>query len=89
MNPETYADDMPDVLHDEIKCRTYQLYAQRDTIEGGDMKKGLQAELPRVLYALSKVEMYAKGEVGDVRSVRAARVYLRALCSIIGERDRD
>jgi hypothetical protein len=87
MTPETYVDHNPDVaLLDEIKCRTYQLYEQRG---GRDIKERLQTELPRVLYALAEVERYTKGEVGDVRSVRAALVYLRALSSVIGERDRD
>ena len=71
-------------LHDEIKCRAYELYLQRHTVNGHDM---LHAELPRVVYAAAELAKYEKGEVGDTRAVRAARVYLRALCSFIGERD--
>jgi Protein of unknown function (DUF2934) len=83
-------DDIIDVeLHDEIKCRAYELYEQRDTVDGHDPKDRLQAELPRVLYAAAELEKYAKGEVGVIRSARAAQVYLRALSSFIGERDGD
>jgi len=82
------ADHITDVaLHDEIKCRAYELYEQRDTVDGHDRRDRLQAELPRVLCAAAELQRYAKGEVGDIRSVRAARVYLRALNSFIGERD--
>ena len=79
----------PDVeLHDEIKCRAYELYMkQRDTLDGHDLKDTLRAELPRVVYAAAELEKYATGEVGDTRAVRAARVYLFALKSFIGERD--
>ena len=81
------ADQIPDVtLHDEIKCRAYELYRQPDALNGHDLKDGLQAELPRVVYAAAELEKYVKGEVGDTRSVRAARVYLCALSLFIGER---
>jgi hypothetical protein len=91
MTDESYAprkvDEVTGVAsHDELKCRAYELYAQRDTA-GADLKDRLQAEMPRVLYAAEELAKYAKGEVGDIRSVRAARVYLRALSSVIGERD--
>jgi hypothetical protein len=94
MTPETpasiSADHITDAaLHDEIKCRTYQLYEERDRLDGHDVKTRLQAELPRVLYAATEVEKYLKGEVGDIRSVRAARVYLRVLSSIVGGRNGD
>jgi hypothetical protein len=74
-------------LHDEIKCRAYELYEQRHTVDCHDPKDLLQAELPRVVYAAAQLERYAKGEVGDTKAVRAAGVYLRALSSFLGERD--
>jgi Protein of unknown function (DUF2934) len=74
-------------FHDEIKYRAYELYEQRHTVDGHDPKDMLQAELPRVVYAAAQLEGYAKGEVGDTKAVRAARVYLCALSSFIGERD--
>jgi hypothetical protein len=74
-------------LHDEIKCRAYALSEQRHTAGGHDSKDMLQAELPRVIYAAAQLEGYAKDEAGDTRAVRAARVYLRALSSFIGERN--
>ena len=76
-------------LHDEIKCRAYELYEQRHTVDGHDPDNRLQAELPRVVYAAAELQKYEKGEVGETRAVRAARVYLRALGSFIGERDGD
>lgn len=80
--------DITDVaLHDEIKFRAYKLYEQRHTVDGHDPKEMLQAELHRVVYAAAQLQRYAKGEVGDTRAVRAARVYLHALSSFIAERD--
>jgi len=91
MASETYvsirADHSHDVaLHDEIKRRAYQLYERRRAVDGHHLEDGLQAELPRALYATAELEKYANGEIGDVKSVRAARVYLRALRACIGER---
>ncbi len=81
------ADHSHDVaLHDEIKRRAYQLYERRGSVDGHHLEDGLQAELPRALYAAAELEKYAHGEVGDIKSVRAARVYLRALKACIGER---
>ena len=70
-------------LHDEIKCRAYELCEQRHRIDGHDPDR-LQDELPRVVYAMAELGKYEKGEVGDTRAVRAARVYLCALSSFIG-----
>jgi hypothetical protein len=67
------------VLHDEIKHRAYELYERRGSVDRHHGEDGLQAELPRALYAAAELEKYANGEVGDLRSVRAARVYLCAL----------
>jgi hypothetical protein len=74
-------------LHDEIKCRAYRLYEECHTVDGHDPKDTLQAELPRVVYAVAQLESFARGEVGDIPSVRAAQVYMRALYSFIAERD--
>jgi len=85
------ADEVVDVaLHHEIKFRAYELYERRhETAEGHDLKDKLQAELQRVAYAAALLQEHSKGEVGDTRAVRAARIYLRALSSFIGERDMD
>jgi hypothetical protein len=91
MTPEAHvsigADHSTDVaLHDDIKRRAYELYEQRGPVNGHHLDGGLQAELPRALYAVVELKKYANGEVGDIKSVRAARVYLRALSACIGER---
>jgi predicted RNase H-related nuclease YkuK (DUF458 family) len=93
MAPETHASIQSDhttdiALHDEIKRRAYELYEQRDTADGHDLRDRLLAELPRVLYAAAELEKHAKDKVGG-RSVRAAQVYLHALSSFIGERHWD
>jgi len=80
-----YSDQIPDLaLHDEIKCRAYELYEQLRARHGYDLRSGLQSELPRVIYAASQLQRYARGEVGETKAVRAARVYLGALHSFIG-----
>jgi hypothetical protein len=71
-------------LDDEIKCRAYELYEQCYSVNGNESLRG---ELPRVVYAAAELAKYEKGDAGDTRSTRAARVYLRALCNFIGERD--
>jgi hypothetical protein len=71
-------------IHDEIKHRAYKLYEQRGAVEGHDV--GLQTELPRALYAAAELEKCTNGRVGEIKSVRAARVYLRALSAYIAER---
>lgn len=71
-------------LHEEIKRRAYQLYEQRGQL-GRDYKHQLEAELPRLLYAAFELEKDTGGESRDLRSVRAARVYLRALRSCLEE----
>ena len=83
------ADQTADVaLQDEIKCRAYQLYEQRTTLDGDNPEDVLTGELHRVAYAAAELQKFAKGEIGDSRTVRAARVYLIALSAFIGERDR-
>jgi hypothetical protein len=82
-NDPTKRDDSVDIaLHREITCRAYELYEQHDRTAAG-AAFNLQAELPRVIYALSQIQQYSNGEMGDTRVVRAARVYMRALVSSI------
>ena len=94
-SPENYfsidVDDIIDVaLHHEIKFRAYELYERRyDTADGHELKEELQAELLRVAYAVAQLQKHPNGKAGDDRAVRAARVYLRALSSYIGERGMD
>jgi hypothetical protein len=88
MTRETHASSNADqildlALHDEIKCRAYELYRRRNTLDRGDLKDGLEAELPRVVYAAAELERNTKGEVGETKAVRAARAYLCALTSFI------
>lgn len=78
------ADEPQDVaLHLDIMCRAYELYEWRhhDNANSADFK--LQAELPRVAYAVAQIQKHPNGEVEDTRAVRAARVYLRALISFV------
>ncbi len=77
------ADQIVDVaLHNELKCRAYELYDQQhDTTMRPEFK--LQTELSRVAYALSEMQKFHDGKTGDTRAVRAARVYLRALISCV------
>jgi hypothetical protein len=92
-SPKNYssvsADDIIDVaLHDEIKFRAYELYERRhNAADGHDSREELRAELLRVAYAAAQLQKYSDGKAGDTRTVRAARVYMRALISFIGERD--
>jgi|SRR5579864_7904982 len=92
-SPENYfsidVDDIIDVaLHHEIKFRAYELFDRRhDIADGHDLRDELQTELPRVAYAAAQLQKHSKGE--DTRTVRAARIYLRALSSFIGAREMD
>ena len=80
-------DDAIDVaLHDQIKWRAYELYErQADGAEDHDKKNELEFELLRVAYAAAQIQKHSEGELVDSRAVRAARVYLRALTSFIGQ----
>jgi hypothetical protein len=86
-SPRIINDETIDIaFHDEIKCRAYELYERRhDTPDSYNLK----GELPRVAYAVAQIQKNSNGEAWDTRAVRAARVYLRALTSIISERDMD
>jgi hypothetical protein len=89
MTPEIYTSTGADetlnaALHHEIKCRAYELYERwHDTAGGHDLRD----ELRRVAYAVSQIQKNSNGEIGDTRAVRAARVYLRALCSFIDDHE--
>jgi hypothetical protein len=72
-----------DALHEQIKFRAYDLYMKRRPMDGHDLKDTLQGELSYVAFAAAALQKYAAGEVGETMVVRAARVYLRALTSLI------
>ena len=83
---EINADNITDVaLHDEIKWRAYELYERQGNDDSHDLENELHSELMRVAYAAAQLQKYSNGEVGDSKAVRAARVYLRALSSFIGQ----
>jgi hypothetical protein len=91
MTPERISSINADVmieieLHHEIKCRAYELYEGRHDVAD---RHNLKDELPRVAYAVAQIQKYSNGAVEDNRTVRAARVYLRALSSFVSERDMD
>ena len=79
--------DISDIaLHDEIKWRAYELYQRQDhNTEHHDLKTELQFELLRVAYAVAQLQKYSDAEITDNKAVRAARVYLRALSSFVGQ----
>lgn len=83
------ADDTIDAaLHNEVKCRAYELYQrEREDIDGHDLRDKLGAELHRVAYAVSQIQKHSNDKRDDSRAVRAARVYLRALSSFISNRE--
>jgi hypothetical protein len=91
MTPERVAasstyDVMDTALHDEIKRRAYELYErQGDDMKCQDRRNELQSELLRVVYAAAQIQMHSNGELHDNKACRAARVYLRALSSFIGQ----
>lgn len=80
-------DDAIDVaLHDQIKWRAYELYErQEDDARTHDKKTELQFELLHVAYAVAQLQKYSDGTIRDSKAVRAARVYMRALTSFIGQ----
>jgi hypothetical protein len=86
-SPRIINDEIIDIaFHDEIKCRAYELYERRhDAADSHNLKY----ELPRVAYAVAQIQKNSNGEAWDTRAVRAARVYLHALTSMISERDMD
>ena len=70
-------------MQDELKRRAYALYERCGTVNAEPERNSLNAELARALNAAAELERYARGRVGDVDTVRAARVYLRALSAYI------
>ena len=82
-SPRIINDEIIDIaFHDEIKYRAYELYERRHDAADSHNLKG---ELP----AVAQIQKNSNGEAWDSRAVRAAPVYLRALTSIISERDMD
>jgi hypothetical protein len=87
MTPEcnfsTSTEDIAEiVLQHEIKYRAYEFYERRHTIdETHDLNLG--TELPRVAYAAAMVQRHLNGEIEETRAVRAARIYLQALSSLL------
>ena len=84
-NPAIDLDDEIDVaLHEQIKWRAYEFYERQGDACGDDIKNDLQSELLNVIYAAAQLQKCSDGEI-DSRASRAARVYLRALTSFIGQ----
>lgn len=78
-----------ELMHDEIKCRAYQLIERKQALaDGSRVEDELKGELPRIVYALSMVQDCANAAVGSDRIYRAARIYLLALTSFVTERRR-
>jgi hypothetical protein len=76
-------------MHDEIKRRAYQLIEQKRAFaDGGRVEEELKGELPRIVYARSRLQECADADTGDDRVCRAARIYLHALSSFVAERRR-
>ena len=87
MTPTTPASmDVELTLHNEIKFRAYELYEMQRGTNGKLFDDSLNSELSRVVYAAAELAKYKNGEVGDTMRVRAARVYLGALSSLLGTR---
>ena len=81
------ADDVFDVaLHEQIKWRAYELYERHGhNPERHDLKNELRSDLLCVAYAAAQLQKHPNGAVTDSKVARAARVYLRALSSFIGQ----
>jgi hypothetical protein len=78
-----------ELMHDEIKRRAYQLIEQKQAVADGSwIEEEPKGELPRIVYALSRVQERADADMGDDRKYRAARIYLQALSSFVAERRR-
>lgn len=75
-----------ELMHDEIKCRAYQLIENKYAVaDGDDVEDELKGELPRIVYALSRVQECAQDSLSNDRAYRAARIYLQALISFVAE----
>jgi hypothetical protein len=75
-----------ELMHDEIKRRAYQLIEQKRAVaDGSRVEEELKGELPRIVYALSKVQECADADIDGDRVCRAARIYLCALSSFVAE----
>lgn len=75
-----------ELMHDEIKCRAYQLIEQKQAVANGSrVEDELKGELPRIVYALSSLQECADADINNDRIYRAACIYLRALSSFVAE----
>jgi hypothetical protein len=78
-----------ELMHEEIKRRAYQLIERKQAVaDGNHVEDELKGELPRIVYALSRLQECANADVGYDRIHRAARIYLLALSSFAMERRR-
>ena len=75
-----------ELMHDEIKRRAYQLIENKFAVANrGGVEEELKGELPRIVYALSRVQGCAHVDPSNDRAYRAARIYLQALISFVAE----
>jgi hypothetical protein len=76
-----------ELMHEEIKMRAYRLLEKKYLWASGDnLDDELNGELPHIAYAISVVQGRGEKNIGDDRSYRAARIYLRALTSFVAWR---
>lgn len=78
-----------ELMHDEIKLRAYHFIERKKAVAGGSrVEDELKGELPRIIYAISRVQNCTDADMGHDRICRAARIYLLALSSFVTERCR-
>ena len=78
-----------ELMHEQIKLRAYQLIERKHAVtDGSHVEDELKGELPRIVYALSRVQEYGNADMGSDRIPRAARIYLLALSSFVAGRCR-
>jgi hypothetical protein len=76
-----------ELMHEEIKRRAYQLIERKDAVmDGSHVEDELKGELPRIVYALSRVQECGDADMASDRIHRAARIYLLALSSFVAAR---
>lgn len=71
-------------LHHQLKYRAYNLY---DRLQAAAVDGDLKTELGYVAYAAAVIQKYSNGKESDCKAVRAARVYLQALSTVLKERE--
>lgn len=75
-----------ELMHEEIKRRAYQLIELKQAVaDGSHVEDELKGELPRIVYALSRVQECGNASMGSDSVHRAARIYLLALSSFAME----